>query len=62
MKTAIEVFLAVAGRGGNLGIAGDRLRMLLPADWAPRSCPAMRESSSAPSTILHLTFRHGWNV
>ena len=32
MKTPVEVLLAVAGIGGGLGIAGDKLRMLLFLD------------------------------
>src|SRR5947209_3037988 len=35
MTTPIEILLAVGDIGGRLGIAGDKLRMLLPPD-----CPA----------------------
>src|SRR5271168_2108897 len=43
MKTAIDVMLAVGSVGGHLGIAGKKLRMLLPADCSPELKSAIRE-------------------
>ena len=57
MKTPIDVLLAVAGVGGRLGIAEDRLRMLLPADCSPELKGAIRQHKSALLELLRLDFR-----
>jgi hypothetical protein len=56
MKTPVEVLLAVAGIGGGLGIAGDKLRMLLPADCPPELKGAIRQHKSALFELLRLDF------
>ena len=56
MKTPIEVLLAVAGHGGKLGIVGDRLRMLLPADCPPELKDAIREHKPGLIRLLGLNF------
>jgi hypothetical protein len=43
MKTPIEILLAVKKEGGRLEPAGDKLRVLLPADSAPELRDAIRE-------------------
>ncbi len=56
MKTPVEILLAVAGAGGRLGIADDRLRMLLPANCPPELKGAIREHKSALLELLRLEF------
>jgi hypothetical protein len=56
MKTPIELLLAVIGIGGKLEIAGDRLRMLLPADCPPDLKDAIRQHKAALVDLLRLTF------
>jgi hypothetical protein len=56
MKTPVDVLLAVAGCGGKLGITGDRLRMLLPADCPSELKPAIRQHKSALLELLQLNF------
>lgn len=56
MKTPVDVLLAVAGVGGRLGIADDRLRMLLPADCPPELKGAIRQHKSALLELLRLDF------
>lgn len=56
MKTVLETFLAVASIGGRLGIAGDRLRMLLPADCPPELKDAIRQKKAALLDLLRLDF------
>jgi hypothetical protein len=56
MKTPVDVFLAVAGIGGRLGVADDRLRMLLPADCPPELKGAIRQHKSALLELLRLDF------
>ena len=56
MKTPVEVLLAVARVGGRLGVADDRLRMLLPADSSPELKSAIRQSKSALLELLQLDF------
>ncbi len=56
MKTPIEVLLAVAGSGGNLGIMGDKLRMLLPADCPPELKEVIRQHKPALLELLRLNF------
>lgn len=56
MKTPVDVFLAVDGVGGRLGIARDRLRMLLPADCPPELKDSIRQHKSALLDLLRLNF------
>ena len=56
MKTPIEVLLAVDGGGGKLGITGDKLRMLLPADCPPELKEAIRQHKSTLLELLRLNF------
>jgi hypothetical protein len=50
------VLLCVAGTGGRLNVAGDKLRMLLPANCAPELKDAIRLQKSALLDLLQLTF------
>jgi len=43
MKTPVEILLAVNLEGGRLEPAGDKLRVLLPADCAPELRDAIRQ-------------------
>jgi hypothetical protein len=43
MKTPVEILLAVNHEGGRLEPAGDKLRVLLPADCAPELKDAIRQ-------------------
>jgi hypothetical protein len=52
----IEVLLAVAGCGGKLGIVGDKLRMLLPANSPPELKKAIRQHKSGLFDLLGLNF------
>jgi len=56
MKTPVEILLAVADTGGKLGIAGDKLRMLLPADCPPELKEAIRQHKAALLELLRLSF------
>lgn len=56
MRTPVETLLAVAGIGGRLGIAGDKLRMLLPADCLPELKAAIRQHKCALIELLRLNF------
>ena len=56
MKTPVDVLLAVAGVGGRLGVADDRLRMLLPADCPAELKDAIRQHKSALLELLRLDF------
>lgn len=56
MKTPVDVLVAVAGVGGRLGIADDRLRMLLPADCPPELKGAIRQHKSTLLELLRLVF------
>jgi hypothetical protein len=56
MKSAVEVLLAVARIGGQIGIAGDKLRMLLPADCPPELKAAIRQHKPGLIDLLHLNF------
>ena len=56
MKTPIEVLLAVDGGGGKLGITGDKLRMLLPADCPPELKEAIRQHKPGLLELLRLNF------
>ena len=52
MKTPVEILLAVADIGGELGIAGDKLRMRLPADCPPELKSAIRENKPSLLALL----------
>ena len=56
MRTVLETYLAVASIGGRLGIAGDKLRMLLPADCPPELKDAIRQKKAALLALLRLDF------
>jgi hypothetical protein len=56
VKTPIEVLLAVVGAGGKLGPAGERLRMLLPADCPPELKAEIRWNKAALLELLRLNF------
>ena len=56
MKTPVDVLLAVADVGGRLGVAGDRVRMLLPADCQPELKGAIRQHKAALIELLGLNF------
>lgn len=56
MKTPVEVLLSVATVNGQLGIAGDKLRMLLPADCPPELKEAIRRYKPDLLQLLRLTF------
>jgi hypothetical protein len=56
MKTPVEVFLTVVRIGGKLGSAGDKLRMLLPAECPPELKDAIRQHKPALLKLMGLTF------
>ena len=56
MKTPADVLLAVAGVGGRLGAADDRLRTLLPSDCPPELKNAIRQHKFALLELLRLDF------
>ena len=56
MKTPIETLLAVDVAGGKLGFAGDKLRMLLPADCLPELKDAIRQHKPGLVSLLRLNF------
>src|SRR5262245_50899390 len=56
MNTPIEVLLTVAGIGGRLGIAGDKLRTMLPSDCPPELKEAIRSNKTALLDLMRLTF------
>jgi hypothetical protein len=56
MMKPIEILLAVADIGGRLGIADDKLRMLLPADCPPELKAAIRQHKAALLELLRLNF------
>jgi hypothetical protein len=56
MKTPVEILLAVADIGGQLGIVGDRLRMLLPADCPSELKDTIRRHKPALIELLRLNF------
>jgi hypothetical protein len=56
MKTSVETLRAVAAIGGKLGIAGDKLRMLLPPDCPPEVKDAIRQHKPALFDLLRLNF------
>jgi hypothetical protein len=56
MKTPAQVLVAVADIGGNLSIARDKLRMLLPADCPPELKDLIRQHKPALLDLMRLTF------
>ena len=56
MRTPLEVLLWVGSIGGRLGIAGDKLRMLLPADCPPELKDAIRQHKGVLLQLLRLNF------
>jgi len=56
MKTPVELLLAVAEIGGQLGPADDKLRMLLPADCPPEMKDAIRQHKSVLLELLRRGF------
>ena len=56
MNTPIQVFLAVAGIGGKLGVMDDKLRMLLPADCPLALKDVIRQHKPALIELLRLNF------
>jgi hypothetical protein len=56
MKTPVQVLLTVAGLGGQLSIAGDKLRMLLPADCVPQLKYEIRRHKPALLNLMRLNF------
>ncbi len=56
MNTPIEVLLSVVAIDGRLGLAGDKLRMLLPADCTPDLKDEIRRHKPALLELLRLTF------
>lgn len=56
MKTAVEVLLRVTAIDGRLGLAGDKLRTLLPGDCPSDRKNAIRQHRLALLELLQLTF------
>jgi hypothetical protein len=56
MKNPVQVLLTVARIGGHLSIAGDKLRMLLPADCPPELKDGIRQHKPALLNLMRLTF------
>jgi hypothetical protein len=56
MNTPVEVLLAVAAIGGKLGIAGDKLRMLLPPNCPLELKCEIRRHKPALLELLQLSF------
>lgn len=56
MTTPFDVLLGVLGVGGKLGQAGDRLRMLLPANCPPELKNAIRQHKFELLELLRLDF------
>jgi len=56
MKSPVELLLSVANVGGDVTIAGDRLRMLLPAECRPELKDGIRRHKSALLKLMRLTF------
>jgi len=52
MKTPVEILLAVNHEGGRLEPAGDKLRMLLPADCAPELRDDIRQHKGELRDLL----------
>jgi hypothetical protein len=56
MKTPVELLLTVANVGGDITIAGDRLRMLLPPECAPELKDDIRQHKPALLKLMESTF------
>lgn len=56
MSTPIQTLLAVSAIGGRLGIAGENLRMLLPANCPAELKAAIRQKKSELIALLRLNF------
>jgi hypothetical protein len=56
MKTPVEVLLTVVRIGGKLDSAGDRLRMLLPANCPPELKDDIRQQKPSLLDLMRLTF------
>jgi hypothetical protein len=56
MKMPVELFLSVANIGGEITIAGDKLRMLLPGKCRPELKDSIRQHKSALLKLTRLTF------
>jgi len=56
MKTPVEILLSVADIGGKLGVAGDKLRMLVPADCPPELKDVIRQQKAGLLELLRLNF------
>ncbi len=56
MTTPVDILLAVAEIDGQLGIVGDKLRILLPANCAPELKDAIRQQKPAMLDLLRLDF------
>jgi hypothetical protein len=56
MMTPVDALLSVAAIGGQLGIIGDELRMLLPADCSPELKAAIRANKPGLMQLLRLNF------
>jgi hypothetical protein len=56
MKTPVEVLLTVVRIGGKLDSAGDRLRMLLPANCPPELKDDIRQHKAALLDLMQLRF------
>jgi hypothetical protein len=55
-RTPVSVLLEVAAIGGRMGVAGDRLRLLLPPDVDRTLEDAIRTHKAALLALLRLTF------
>jgi hypothetical protein len=56
MKTPVELLLTIAKIGGRITSAGERLRMLLPAECPPELKNDIRWHKSALLKLMGLTF------
>jgi hypothetical protein len=56
MKTPVELLLTVINIDGRLATAGDRLRVLLPADCPPELKDEIRQHKPALLDLMRLTF------
>jgi|SRR5438093_1015008 len=56
MKTPVKLLLSVVQAGGQLGIAGDKLRTLLPRGCPPELRDAIRQQKVALLELLRLNF------
>ncbi len=56
MNTSIEIWLTVAAGGGQLGISGDRLRMLLPTNCPPELKDCIRQHKNQLLKLVQANF------